>query len=759
MKIEQNYKKLSEMETMPEFFAHSLENRPISEWQPLEEHLRNVAELAAEFASPFGGEEWARLAGLWHDLGKYSNEFQKKLYDANGIECHLETKPGRVIHSQAGGHFAQQKLSGGLERVFCWLIMGHHAGLADYSSDRTGARALEPKMRNPANSDDVLRKVPDVLKNQPVPSPPKTLQNGGDLSFFIRMVFSCVVDADFLDTENFMDKKRNALRNTNYADLRELLSSFDRHMDTVCKTAEPSIVNEVRANVLEECRKAAETESTVFSLTVPTGGGKTLSSLAFALRHAVQHGKRRIIYVIPYTSIIEQTAHVFRDIPGFENAVLEHHSNVTVEDETKESVRSRLAAENWDAPIIVTTSVQFFESLYACKTSRCRKLHNIVDSVVILDEAQCLPPEFLRPVAFALRELHRHYGVTPVLCTATQPVLEKTENFDFKFKEGFDSVTEIIEDPASLTCNLQRVQVKRFRDLTAVSYGEIAEAIFAEKCSVLCIVNRKKDARTLSQLLPEDQTIHLSTNMCAAHRFQVLKKIKQRLHKNDLLYVVSTSLVEAGVDLDFPMVYRALAGLDSIAQAAGRCNREGKLESLGQTVVFLPEEQPAYVLSSASLAENYLAEEMLGDVFKPDTFLNYFRDRFFQLGESNLDKENILGFLGGNLDFSFRTAAERFRLIRDDWSLPLIVPFGQAPELVDRLVSFNARSLFRKLQRYTINVPRLLMWQLVDEGHVRELLPEYPGTYYLDNKGLYTARFGFVSLSEMNGYIPEDQLI
>jgi CRISPR-associated endonuclease/helicase Cas3 len=700
--------------------------------------------MAADFARPFGGEEWAWLAGQWHDLGKFSDEFQRKLNGENF----------RVVHSEAGGHLAQQRMSKGMERIFCWLIMGHHAGLADYGSSISGAKALETKMRNPEVSEGIIRNVPEEMKRHPAPAPPKVLLERGDVAFFIRMLFSCLLDADFLDTEAFMDKERGDLRKNDYPSLEKLLIAFDRHMAGF-DNAKPSKVNQIRAKVLRQCREVAESEPAVFSLTVPTGGGKTLSSLAFALRHAVKHGKRRVVYVIPYTSIIEQTAAVFRRIPGFETAVLEHHSNMVAEDENRETMRARLATENWDAPIIVTTSVQFFESLYACKTSRCRKLHNIVESVVIFDEAQCLPPKFLRPAVFAIRELHRHYGVTPVLCTATQPVLDRTESFDFKFKEGFESVVEIIKDPASLTHGLKRVRVERFRGLETVSYDEIAQAILAENQSVLCIVNRKKDARTLTRLLPDEQTLHLSTNMCAEHRFQTLEAIRLRL-KSEVapLFVISTSLVEAGVDLDFPVVYRALAGLDSVAQAAGRCNREGRLPSLGKTVVFIPEHQPVYVQSSASLAYGYLKEEKLEDLFLPDTFRAYFKERFFQLGESALDDKNILELLGGRLEFSFRTAAERFQLIDDDWQRPLVVPFGDAPALVDQLLEepWSARRMFRRLQRYTISIPEKLMRQLLAQGHARELLPDYPGTVVLDDRGLHTDRFGFITPDEIEAY-------
>jgi CRISPR-associated endonuclease/helicase Cas3 len=738
------------------YYAHSLEGHPKEQWQPLDEHLRNVAELAAEFAKPFGGEDWAWIAGLWHDLGKYSDAFQNMLDEANGIESHLETKSGKVVHSEAGGHLAQSRGWKGIDRVLCWLIMGHHAGLADYASADAGAKALEPKMRTPEGSAALLKSVPDEIKNQPQPGPPKPLLKHADISFFIRMLFSCVVDADFLDTEAFMDRRRSRLRQAEYPDLHELLSKFDKHMEMLCSNAESTEVNRIRAVVLEQCRAAAESDPAAFSLTVPTGGGKTLASMAFALRHAVKHGKRRIIYVIPYTSIIEQTAEVFRRIPGFESAVLEHHCNVVDEDETRESVRSRLATENWDAPVIVTTSVQFFESLYAAKTSRCRKLHNIADSVVIYDEAQCLPPDFLRPVVFAIRELQLFYGVTPVLCTATQPVLTQTDSFDFRFREGFSSVTEIMKDPGALSVRLKRVEVDVLHGLDPVGIDTVADHLLRETQSVLCVLNRKDDSRELAQRLPEAQTLCLTTNLCAEHRSKVFAVIRQRLNDDPLpLYVISTSLVEAGVDLDFPVVYRALAGLDSIAQAAGRCNREGKL-SVGKTIVFLPQEQPRYVHASASLAREYLRPDRISDVFLPQTFQSYFGQRFFQLGSDALDKERILELLGGNLAFSFRTAAERFRMIDDDWQRQVIVPYGEAQALVDRLLieKGNERINLRRLQRFTVSIPIREYQMLVDADHAH-LLKDWPGVCVLHNKNLYSERYGYLPPGKIDSYAPE----
>ena len=738
-----------------EYYAHSLEGKPPDKWQPLEDHLKNVAEMARDFAKPFDGEQWAYLAGLWHDLGKYADAFQTKLYVENGFESHIETRPGKVVHSEAGGHLATVKGWNGADRILSWLIMGHHTGLTDYFTDKIGAKALEPKMRNSIHSEQIFKNVPEMIANQAMPN--QAIPPGADPAFFIRMLFSCVVDADFLDTETFMNKAKAGLRNQEYPPMQFLLESFDEFMMRLCSKAKPSPVNTIRAEILKQCRQAAESKPDVFSLTVPTGGGKTLSSLAFALRHAVKHEKNRIIYVIPYTSIIEQTANVFRQIPGFEDAVIEHHSNVAETDEDKETARNRLAAENWDAPLIVTTSVQFFESLYACKTSRCRKLHNIVNSVVIFDEAQCLPPGYLRPSVFAIRELFRHYHVTPVLCTATQPVLTRTKEFDFNFREGFGSVTEIVESPGQLAERLKRVKTQLYRNgLTPVDLPEIAESIQAEEEAVLCIVNRKEDARSLARLLPIEKTFHLSTNMCAEHRSNTLEKIKNRLlNYTSPFFVISTSLVEAGVDIDFPVVYRALAGLDSIAQAAGRCNREGRLPGFGRTIIFVPKDQPEYVRQPAGIARELLHGKDLANLLTPVNYERYFRQRFWQLGEAALDMKNILQLCSGRgMSYYFRTAAKHFRFIEDDWQESVMVPYGNAVELIARLTTepWNQRTLLRKLGRYSISIPRHLVGPLAARDYLRE--SGYPGLFLLDYS-LYDDAYGFIPPDESVGIDPE----
>jgi CRISPR-associated endonuclease/helicase Cas3 len=737
------------MEEEKKYYAHSLKDRPQSEWQPLEDHLENVAKLAAEFAKPFGGEEWARLAGLWHDLGKYNPDFQRKL--------HGETV--KVVHSEAGGHLASLNGWSGADKILSWLIMGHHSGLADFPADQTGAKALSAKMQEPHKSDEVLSLVSDNILTHQLPSMPSMFSKQDlfpDLAFFIRMLFSCLVDADFLDTEAFIEPSKKMLRQDfSYVSMECLLEKFDSYMLQFKDT--PGVVNECRAHVLSQCRIAAEKRG-VFSLTVPTGGGKTLASLAFALKHAVLNAKSRIIYVIPYTSIIEQTVEVFRSIPGFSELVLEHHSNLVWDDgEEDGNLRKRMAMENWDAPLVVTTNVQFFESLYANKSSYCRKLHNISDSVVVFDEAQCLPPAFLRPCVFAVRELSRHYGVTPVLCTATQPVLDKKDSFDFSFKEGFENVIEIIEEPDLLSAKLQRVAVESFNNLKKIKYPELVDKILAEDKSLLCIVNRKPDARELAGLLPDDLTIHLSTNMCAAHRLEVVREIKRRLSQGERAIVISTSLVEAGIDLDFPVVYRALAGLDSVAQAAGRCNREGKL-NMGRTVVFVPDNQPNYVKPAASLTLDYLTTNRLAKLLQPETFREYFNEYFFMKGTGALDRFGIRDLLPCSMEgISFQTASEKFRLIDDDWQVSLIVPYGESQIIIDRMISepWNLRILSRKLQRYSVNVPRQIFNSLLEGDYIHEI-EENKGMYSLHISQLYDLKYGFVAPDSIDCFDWED---
>ena len=719
------------------YYAHSLENDQNSEhWHSLSDHLYAVARLAGDMAAEFGSEEWGYLAGLWHDLGKFSPDFQRYIRGASGVEAHLEGKTGKVNHSSAGALHAIDRFDK-TGRIFAYLIAGHHAGLPDWESDITGNAALAQRLKNTellgaARADGI---PPDIL-NQSFPKErPKT---GADPALWIRLLFSCVVDADFLDTEAFLEPDKSASRGK-YQQLSDLLPLFMDFMKGKQTDVADTKVNRARAAVLSQCIAKASGPEGIYTLTVPTGGGKTLSSMAFALHHSVKHNKRRIIYVIPYTSIIEQTADEFRKIFG--EAVIEHHSNLDVSDETKDNARSRLASENWDAPVIVTTSVQFFESLFTSRTSRCRKLHNIVNSVVVLDEAQLLPPEFLNPILHVLRELQKNYGVTLLLSTATQPALGPHPEFNFT---GLPDTVEIMDNPLELHNQLKRVEIAIPRNLYEPrDWDDIADEL-AKHPSVLCIVNRRDDCRVLWEKMPEG-TFHLSALMCGKHRSIKIDEIKERLKNGLSTRVISTQLVEAGVDMDFPLVYRALAGLDSVAQAAGRCNREG-LRDKGSVVVFVPPSKiPAGHLRQAAEIGRRLMSQDCADILAPDRFESFFKE-FYWLQGPNLDKHDILTNLkmsGGDNPFrcSFRSAAQKFHLIDESQQAPVIVAYGEGADKIRILEKGEPeRRLLRELQRYVVNLPRYLHAKLLAEGALREL---HPGIYVQGHRALYHKDLGF----------------
>lgn len=741
-----------------EYIAH-VKEVPEKGFEPhlLEKHLDDVADMAGGFASEFCGEELARLAGKWHDLGKFSQEFQERIRHKTGydVDAHIENAVGRVDHSTAGAIHAIDKL-GDYGRVLAYLIAGHHAGLPDWDSADSGPRALSIRL----NQRHLLNRVsgqnlPPGLLEQNKPSILCPGERAG-FALWIRMLFSCLVDADFLDTEAFMNGGRAHARR-GYPSLGEMKPLFDAYMREKCSALQSTKVNDIRTDVLRQCCERGHEQSGVFSLTVPTGGGKTLSSMAFALEHAIKNGKKRILYAIPYTSIIEQTADVFRKVfEKMPDAVVEHHSNVEW-DETKETHKSRLATENWDAPLIVTTNVQLFESLFASKTSRCRKLHNIANSVIILDEAQLLPPEFLQPIMDVINLLAEHYRVTFVLSTATQPALNTVNDpFGRLKRKGVDNVREIISNVDDLYSALERVTVTLPPDLNAPSnWDEIAHEVSQHE-TALVIVNRRNDCRELWRRMPEG-AIHLSALMCGAHRSKVIREIKERLQKNIPTRVISTQLVEAGVDLDFPVVYRALAGLDSIAQAAGRCNREGKLDK-GAVVVFVPPER-------APLGLLRFGEDAAKDVLysRPENplerclFTKYFE--LFLNKPDSLDKNGVNRLLtpGAKGEVQFRTAAEKFRLIEDGATQAIFVLYNdESSELLNLLKSKGPeRWLLRKLQRHSVNIYPHQLSQLMSSGDIEEI---HPGIYVQVNTALYNDQTG-LSLDGDSAMDPADTTI
>jgi len=718
----------------------------------LEEHLRAAALLAGKFAEAWGAAETAALAALWHDLGKYAAEFQSMI-TTRDPEAHLEGVPGgprkRVNHSSAGALWAMERFNGGgFGRLLAYPIAGHHSGLPDWVGE-DGRTGLKDRLAERSHLDRTLRADPPrAILDAPLPS--TGIPKGADAGLWVRMFASALFDADFLDAEAFFDPPVST-RRADWPALNSLSPRLDAHLARKSADAEPTPINRLRAAVLQACRAAAAHRPGLFSLTVPTGGGKTLSSLAFALEHVRQHGLHRVIYAIPFTSVIEQNAGVFREAVG-RDAVLEHHSALGPGPE-KETARSRLAGENWDAPLIVTTTVQLFESLFANRTSQLRKLHNLAASVLVLDEAQALPPDVLRPVTAVIDQLVKYYRCTVVLCTATQPALGKV------FRQ-LPQPVEIAPDPPALFRALDRVDIAMPDGRQ--SWDEIAAEIAG--CSqALAIVNTRRDCRNLHGRLPAG-TIHLSTWQCAAHRTLLFRHIRHRLAAGDEFRVVSTSLVEAGVDLDFPVVFRAMTGLDSLAQAAGRCNRNGRLDK-GRFVVFRPEGARAWghIAQAIGAAEATLRNHDERP-FDPAAFEGYFEELYWAKGEEALDKFRIAQLLGlgakwrreGDfLDFRYRTAAERFRMIEDDQET-LVVPYDRAARAAIAALKREGadRPLLRRLQPFTVPVFRSAMARLREAMAVEER----DGVVVLTKEELYRPDVG-LDLELVGGPSIEDLII
>jgi CRISPR-associated endonuclease/helicase Cas3 len=564
-----------------------------------------------------------------------------------------------------------------------------------------------------------------TLPGPPTVTPAKrTSDRAFQLAFFTRMLFSCLVDADFLATEEYMNpfRKQERLREpVRIADLRVML---DRSLDAMIASARPTNVNQQRLKVLRACREKASLASGFFTLSVPTGGGKTLSSLAFALRHAEIHDLRRVVVAIPFTSVTEQNAGVYRKALGeYGDAVLEHHSNFEPKSEDR---WSRLASENWDAPIVVTTTVQLYESLFASQTSRCRKLHNLAKSVIILDEAQSVPVRLLRPTLAALHELVRNYGCSIVLCTATQPAVGVRDQFPIGLP--LDPTREIVPDVSRVFAALKRVSVEPMRDIP----DEHLAAELAAQRQVLCIVHTRQQCRKLfqrmSELVGEDADrplgnrccLHLSTDMCPEHRSFVIRLIRRRLRLGLPCRVMSTSLIEAGVDVDFPVVYRALAGLDSIAQAAGRCNREGRLDKSGRVVVFRSERPIPTPMHDLKLAAQDALSTMRrhDDLLHPDAIAAYFAEHYWKRS-AEWDTPGVMEcFKGGGEVLNFRTAAERYRLIENSQT-PVVVPWSRRARVLIKAIMEREqpanRALYRAAQRLSVGLWPQTMAQLT--GH------------------------------------------
>lgn len=680
------------------------------------EHLQCVAARTAEFAAKFGAGDLAYWAGMWHDAGKIHPRFQDYLHKC---EMHPDKRLQGPDHKLAGSLIAADQR--GVGSLLAFLIAGHHGGIPS-RADLKGFLKHQTKTQPAQKAIELIgQHCREVEPTTPLALPSGIASESElDVEFFIRMLFSALVDADFLDTERHFNRDQAEGRGGGPS-LPDLWQAFEKDQEKFTKFP-ASRVNIVRQDVYQACLQAAGQPQGIFRLTVPTGGGKTRSGMAFALKHALCHGLDRVIVAIPYTSIIEQTADVYRHIFG--PGVLEHHSAVALPEDRSDPVSlnavwSRLAAENWDAPIVVTTTVQLFESLFDRKTTACRKLHNLARSVIVLDEVQTLPTHLLEPILDALKQLVAHYNVTVVLSTATQPALDNSP-----YLKGLDNISEIVPDPGRLFSALRRVSYEWPRAGEKWTWERVAQEM-REAEQVLTVVNTKSDALVLLETLQDEDALHLSTLLCGAHRRVILGEVRQRLKQGRPCRLVSTQVVEAGVDLDFPCVLRAFGPLDRIVQVAGRCNREGQSAS-GRVVVFDPEggKLPPKAYSTATdICRNLLGRPDF-DFSKPDSYRAFFRSLYQGV---ELDEEKVQSF---RKNFDYPAVAEKFRMIKDD-SVPVIVRYrGQdgSDDTADRLISQVTnqverlpRWLLQRLQPYLVNVKSRLIHEYQQEGLVGDL--------------------------------------
>ena len=715
-------------------YAHSPFNQNL-DFQPLIQHLTGVAELAASFLHPGIDPEWGRLAGMFHDEGKATPDWQN--YLLRNVAGEKLSSPG---HTTAGAIWAHLNHLHPLS----YMIAGHHSGLPDASD-------LAQKLKDPLERKRYEEAYQSLLAEgncfpSRMPLIPPWLTSPLSQEFFVRINFSGLIDADRLDTEAFSAQTgdHQAARNVEARGKKLALADYapilHNHIDTKSASSAPTTVNRIRAQVVKECRSTALGKAGFYSLTVPTGGGKTLSSLEWALIHALKNNQKRIIIALPFTSIIDQTVKVFRDVfkELGSTVVLEHHSNV---DPQKETDQSRTACENWDAPLIVTTQVQLFDSLFSNHPSQCRKIHNLQDAIIILDEVQSLPQNYLSPILDVLQELVDHYGSSVLLTTATQPALEKSNPLPVGLREA---PVEIISPAfrSELWDRLRRVQVHWPGSWNSeITSWDILAKQLVQHDQVLAICHLKRDAQELFRALKREgiQALHLSAAMCSVHRMLVLTEVKRRLGAGEPCHLVSTQVVEAGVDIDFPVVYRAMAGLESLAQSAGRCNREG-LAEVGHFYVFDPPSQPPGSLAyKLQIGKSVLANVPDLDLFAPDTYTDYFNRVYQGSGPDGLDSQQIQKERRG---FRFKEVSGKFRMI-PDITETVFVPFDpRGAGLLDQLrLTGPSRKLLRNLQPYGVSVYHKPLADLLEGGGVElckgfYVLTQCPGPNYSMDFGM-----------------------
>ncbi len=709
--------------------SHLYQSPVTGEWkfQSNEEHTEGVARMAASFAAEFGMAEWGRAIGLLHDKGKESNAFQQHIKKSSGYDPTVKDV-GDYHHAFVGAKMAGKLYGKTAENLLVNQIYSHHTGLHDCGD----MQELEKDI--PAEVDVNVRSC----------NLNKTLFTigGNDFHHLSRMLFSCLVDADFLDTESFMDATSYGLRGGGES-LPVLAVKLDAYLARLKEGARDTAVNRIRAQVQQRCLESVPSPKGFYSLTVPTGGGKTLSSLLWAIKHALHNGQKRIVIAIPYTSIIVQTASILKGIFGEEN-VLEHHSNVDSEQIKDEELRRRMsmAAENWDAPIIVTTNVQLFESMFSNRPSVCRKLHNIANSVIILDEVQTLPIEFLQPIVDSLKTYQKIFGVSVLFTTASQPVLSGLiEGCNPKASfDGIERIKEIIPAEYALHDKLRRVQLDINNN--PQGYDEVAEQLKRHR-RVLCIVNTRRDAKEIFNRLPQEGvTLHLSRTMCPRHVSETIASIKRALKEDGdtVIRVVATQLVEAGVDIDFPVVYRQEIGLDSLLQAAGRCNREGRYEMCTTHMFSLAKEHslPSGMMQASNSAR--LALNPSSDWFAPETMARYFMQLYCRV--DSFDAKDIKHYLYSVKELYFDAAAKEFNLI-DNTGVSVVVPWGDSQTLIERFKNEGpSYALMKKLGQYTVNIYKNDFKALLGMGVVSEI---YEGVYVMEYSQQYDTYLGLIT--------------
>lgn len=684
-------------------YAHTPPKDSPHHWHLLKDHIIETAKAASSFARPFGAENAAFVLGIFHDLGKASPAFQHYLHG-----CAQAKKLQSVPHSVCGAAYLWKMLLRQKARDVCMAIcaFGHHGGLGAQHQVVTEGGKLD-QWWNDVQNNQLKKQMQEVLRGLPIRKP-ETLPND-DLrrELRLRMLFSALVDADYLNTEGHFDPKRSTERG-HWSRPADLWPIFRADQLRTMWRGRGSAINRIRSQICFSCVQAGRQPPGVFRLTVPTGGGKTRSGLAFALSHAVahrRHGFRRVIVALPYTSIIDQNARVYREIFG-DHLLLEHHSQVELpenEQQDEAYLRQRLAAENWDFPLIVTTTVQLFESLFANKPGRCRKLHNIARSILIIDEVQTIPTELLEPTMDVLRALVDEYGLTLVLSTATQPAFDQTP-----YLKAFDGIgiREIVPQYKAHFERLERVEYQPVREYTSLS--ELAEELTKpDNSQVLVILNTRKHALELHEQLRQcgvDGLYHLSTLLCGAHRKRLLREITERLASDDALPVrlISTQVVEAGVDLDFPVVFRVIGPLDRIVQAAGRCNREAKRPQKGKVVIFdFPDNAspPGAYKTGMDDARIILSRNPPERLHDPEIYTEYFQMLFRDV---DLDKKAIQPY---RRDLDYPTVAEKYKLIED--TLPVVIPSYDNHEGERRLrehMNKPSRETWRRLMPFIVNV-------------------------------------------------------